>query len=61
MNIFSKSCTPNWSEEIFGIRKVKNTVLLSYVTEDVNAEKIVGMFYEKELQKKNQQSFELKN
>ena len=61
MNIFSKSCTPNWSEEIFVIRKVKNTVLLSYVTEDVNAEKIVGMFYEKELQKKNQQSLELKN
>ena len=26
-NIFAKGCTPNWSEEVFVITKVKNTVL----------------------------------
>ena len=25
-NIFAKSFTPNWSEEIFFIKKIKNTV-----------------------------------
>ena len=25
-SIFAKGCTPNWSEEIFVIKKVKNTV-----------------------------------
>ena len=46
-NIISKVCTPNWSEGFFVIEKVKNTVLLSYVIEDVNGEEIVGTFYEK--------------
>ena len=27
-NIFAKENTPNWSEEVFGINKIKNTVLL---------------------------------
>ena len=26
-NIFAKGCNPNWSEEVFVIKKVKNTVL----------------------------------
>ena len=26
-NIFAKGYTPNWSEEVFVIKKVKNTVL----------------------------------
>ena len=25
-NIFAKVCTPNWSEEVFVIKKVKNIV-----------------------------------
>ena len=25
-NIFAKGCTPNWSEEIFVIKEIKNTV-----------------------------------
>ena len=25
-NVFAKGCTPNWSEEMFVIKKVKNTV-----------------------------------
>ena len=36
------------------IKKVKNTVPWTYVTEDLNAEDIVGTVYEKEIQKTNQ-------
>ena len=50
-NIFAKGYTPNWSEEIFVIKKIKNTVPWSYVINDLNGEEITGTFYEKELQK----------
>ena len=39
------------------IKNVKNTVTWTYVISDLNAEKIVGTFYEKELQKANQKEF----
>ena len=55
-NIFAKGYTPNWSEEVFVIKKVKNTVKWTYVINDFNGEKIIGIFYE-ELQKTNQQDF----
>ena len=50
-NIFAKSYTRNWSEEIFVIKKIKNTVPWTYVINDLNNEEIIGTFYEKELQK----------
>ena len=50
-NIFAEGYTPNWSEEVFVIKKVKNTVLWTYVINDLNGEEIMGTFYEKELQK----------
>ena len=56
-NIFAKGYTPNWSEEIFVIKKVKNTVPWTYVINDLNDDEIIGTFYEKELQKTNQQEF----
>ena len=37
----------NWSEEDFVIKKVKNTVLWTYVINDLNREEIVGAFYKK--------------
>ena len=52
-NIFAKDYTPNWSEEIFVIKKIKNTVPWTYVVSYLNGEKIIGTFYEKELQKIN--------
>ena len=58
-NIFAKGCTPNWSEEVFMIKKVKNTVPWTYVINDLNGEEIIGIFYEKELQKTNQQKFRI--
>ena len=39
------------------IKKIKNTVPWTSVISDLNAEEIVGMFYEKELQKANQKEF----
>ena len=55
-NIFAKGYVPNWSEEVFVIKKVKNTVPWRYVVRDLNGE-VVGTFYEKKLQKTNQKEF----
>ena len=46
-NIFAKGYTPNWSEEVFVINKIKNTVPWTYVINDLNGEEIIGSFYEK--------------
>ena len=40
---------PNWSEEIFVIKEIKNTVPWTYVINDLSDEEIIGTFYEKEL------------
>ena len=50
-NLFAKGYTPNWSEEISMIKKVKTTVLWTwtYVINDLNSEKITGTFYEKKI------------
>ena len=37
-NIFAKRYTPNWSEEVFVIREVKNTVPWAYFISNVNVE-----------------------
>ena len=57
--IFAKGYMPNGSEEVFIIKKVKNTVPWTYVINDLNGEEIIGTFYEKELQKTNQQEFRI--
>ena len=49
-NIFAKGYTPNWSEEVFVVSKIKNTVSRTYyVVSDLNGEGITGSFYGKEL------------
>ena len=58
-NIFAKGYMPNWSEEVFVIKKVKNTVPWTYIINDLNGEEITGTFYEKELQKTNQKEFRI--
>ena len=61
-NIFTKGYTPNWSEEVFVIKKVKNTIPWTNVINDLNGEEIIETFYEKELQKKtNQKEFRIEN
>ena len=58
-NNFAKAYTSNWSEKVFVIKKVKNTVPWTYVINDLNGEEIIGTFYEKELQKTNQKEFKI--
>ena len=48
---------PNWSEEVFVIKKVKNTIPWTYVINDLNGAEISGTFNEKELQKTSQEEF----
>ena len=45
---------------MFLVKKVKNTLPWTYVLSDLKGEEIVGAFYEKELQKTNQQEFRIK-
>ena len=53
-NIFAKGYTPNWSEEVFVINEIKNTVFWTYVINDLNGKEITVSFYEKVLQKASQ-------
>ena len=56
-NIFGKGYTLNWSEEVFIINKIKNTVPWTYAISHLNGEEITRSFDEKELQKTNQKEF----
>ena len=58
-NISAKGYTPNWLEEVFLVSKIKNTALWTYVISDLNGEPITGRFFEKELQKTNQEKFRI--
>ena len=57
--IFAKGYTPNSSEEVFVVSKIKNTVLWTYVINGLNGEELIGSFYEKELQKNYQKEFRI--
>ena len=46
-NIFAKGYVPNWSEEVFVIKKVRNTVPRTYVISDLKVEETVGTFFRK--------------
>ena len=48
-NILAKGYTPNWSEEVFLISKLKNKVPWTYIINDLNGKEFVGSFYKKEL------------
>ena len=48
---------PNWSEEIFVISKIKNTVPWTYNINDLNGEETVANIYERDLQKTNEEEF----
>ena len=47
-NIFIKSYTENWSEEILSIQSLLKTNTQTYKIKDLNGEKIIGSFYKKE-------------
>ena len=48
---------PIWSGEVFVIKKVKNTVLQTYVISDFKGKELLSTFYEKEFQKANKKEF----
>uniref|UniRef100_V5I837 Uncharacterized transposon-derived protein F54H12.3 n=1 Tax=Anoplophora glabripennis TaxID=217634 RepID=V5I837_ANOGL len=48
---FKKGYTPNWSSEIFIIRKIRLTNPTTYLLQDESGKEITGGFYELELQK----------
>ena len=58
-NIFAKGYMPNWSKDVFVIKNVKDTVPWAYVLNYLNGDEIIGTFYEKELQRTNQQEFRI--
>ena len=45
--MFAKCYVPNWSQEVFPIKTVKNTVPWTYVISDLNGKEIVGTFHKK--------------
>ena len=57
-NIFTKGHVPNWSEEIFVIKKVKNTVHMLLVI--LKAKKLLECFTKKDCKKQIKKSFELR-
>ena len=44
-NIFAKGFVPNWSEEVFVIKKIENTVPWTYAISDLNSKIILGTSY----------------
>ena len=56
-NVFAKGYAPNWSNEVFVIRKVKDTMAWTYVISDLNGEESNGTFYEKELKQTSETEF----
>ena len=49
---FARGYVSNYSEEVFVIKKVKNTAPWTYVISDLNGEEIVGAYYKKERSKR---------
>lgn len=46
---FDKGYLPRWSTELFVVKKVKNTVPVTYEIADLDDEVIAGVFYDQEL------------
>ena len=58
-SIFAKGYMLNSSEEIFFIKKSKNTVPWTYAINVLNGEEIIGTFYKNELQGTSQKEFRI--
>ena len=56
---FEKGYTPNWTEEVFGIKEIQNSKPVTYKLVDWNGDEIDGSFYEQELQKTSQDVFRI--
>lgn len=49
-HVFSKGYTPNWTTEVFNVRRVQQTNPTTYLLVDLNGADIKGSFYTEELQ-----------
>ena len=59
--MFAKGYTQNWSEEVFVVSKIRDTVPWTYLISNLNGEPIIGSIYEKELRKTSQEKFRIEN
>ena len=59
-NIFAKGYTPNWSEEVFVIKKVKNTALWTKLLMVLKVNELLKRFTKKNYKKKIKKSLQLK-
>ena len=50
---------PNCSQEVFISSKIKATGQWTYLINDLNGKKIIGSFYEKELEKTNKKKLRI--
>ena len=57
-NIFAKGYTPSWSQELFVIKEMKNTVPWIYVINDLNGAELLEHFLKKNCQKKIKKNLE---
>ena len=57
--IFDKGYTPNWTEEVFTVDKIRYTNPITYKLKDLNNEEIKGSFYEPELLKAKRDVFRI--
>ena len=57
--MFAKGYTQNWSEEVFVVSKIRDTVPWTYLINNLNGEPITGSIYEKELRKTSQEKFRI--
>ena len=51
-NNFARGYISNYSEEVFVIKKVKNTAPWTYFISDLNGEEIIGAYYKKKKSKR---------
>ena len=57
--MFAKGYSQNWSEEVFVVSKIRDTVPWTYLISNLNGEPITGSIYEKELRKTSQEKFRI--
>src|SRR5206468_10896755 len=55
--IFEKGYLPNWSEELYIVNNVQETIPITSKVKNLLDEEIEGSFYEKELQKSYQEVY----
>lgn len=58
-NIFEKGYFRKWTEEIFEVNGIRDTIPITYTVKALNGEKIKGSFYKQQLQKSTQTVFSI--